>query len=57
MLFGDHLSLKKRRRFGYVLSLNTCRGLDDKQSLSDRRLFCDYLSLNIDWRFWRPYIA
>jgi hypothetical protein len=57
MPFGDHLSLKKRRRFGYVLLLKICRRLGDKQSLGVCGLFCDYLSLNIDWQFWQPFIA
>jgi hypothetical protein len=60
MPFGDHLTQKKkkkRRRFGYILSLNICWRLGDEQSLSVRKLFCDYLSLNIYWQFWRPLIA
>jgi hypothetical protein len=39
MPFGDRLSLKKLRRFGYVLSLNICWQLGDEQSLSVRKLF------------------
>ncbi len=39
MPFGDHLSLKKAKRFGYILSLNTCWRLGDKQLLNDSRAF------------------
>ncbi len=39
MPFGDLLSLNKMKRFGYVLSLNICWQLGDKQSLSDSRAF------------------
>jgi hypothetical protein len=57
MPFGDHLLLKKRKQFGYILLLNICWRLGDEQSLSVREQFGDYLLLNIDWRFWRPLIA
>ncbi len=39
MPFGDLLLLKKAKRFGYVLSLNTCRRLGKEQLLSDSRAF------------------
>jgi hypothetical protein len=39
MPFGDLLSLKKAKQFGYVLLLNTCWRLGDKQSLSDSQAF------------------
>jgi hypothetical protein len=57
MPFGNHLSLKKQKQFGYVLLLDIGWRLGDEQSLSVCELFCDYLSLNNDWQFWRPLIA
>jgi hypothetical protein len=39
MPFGDRLSLKKRKQFGYVLLLNICWRLGDEQSLSVHELF------------------
>jgi hypothetical protein len=39
MPFGDHLSLEKRKQFGYVLLLTICWQLGDEQSLSVRELF------------------
>jgi hypothetical protein len=39
MPFGNHLSLKKRKRFGNILSLNTCWQLGNEQLLSVRKLF------------------
>jgi hypothetical protein len=38
-----------------ILSLNICWRLGDEQPLSVCELLL--LSLNIDWRFWRPLIA
>jgi hypothetical protein len=39
MPFGDHLSLNKQRRFGYVLLLNIRQQFGNKQSPSVRGFF------------------
>jgi hypothetical protein len=57
MPFGDHLSPKKRWRFGYVLLLKIRWRFGNTQLLSVRWQFCDNLSLNIHWQFLQPLIA
>jgi hypothetical protein len=57
MPFGNHLSLNKRWRFGYVLLLNIRWQFSDTQLLSFCRQFCDNLLLNINWQFLLPLIA
>jgi hypothetical protein len=52
MPFGNHLSLKKQWRFGYVLLLNIRRQFGDTHSLSFCGQLGNNLLLNIHWQFW-----